>query len=172
MYPLRINLKETGSETYISTPQHPEEKDSRFYGADEDTGRESNFKKTKSEGKETPGGLKQGSYRFTKQDRLLKRHEFLNVFKNGKRRRLKSLTFIFKENGLNRSRLGLVVSRAVGKAHYRNYLKRVTREIFRLNRSCLINNIDLVVQVNPGAARSDYKSLEQEFARFADKAAG
>jgi len=169
---LRINLKETGSETYISTPQHPEKKNSRFYGADENTGRESYFKKTKSEGQETPGGLGQSSYRFTKRDRLLKKHEFINVFKNGKRKRVKSLTFIFKENGLDRSRLGLVVSRAVGKAHYRNYLKRVTREIFRLNRSCLKNNIDLVVRVNPGTARSEYKSLEQEFARFADKATG
>lgn len=94
------------------------------------------------------------------------------MFKNGKRKRDKSYTFIYKENGLDRSRLGLVVSRAVGKAYYRNYIKRVTREIFRLNRSRLVSNIDLVVQVNPGAARSKYESLEQEFARFAEKAAG
>lgn len=96
----------------------------------------------------------------------------MNVFKNGKRRRDKTLTFIYKENGLNRSRLGLVVSRAVGKAYYRNYIKRATREIFRLNRSLLKNNIDLVVRVNPGVARSEYESLEQEFARFADKVTG
>jgi len=169
---LRINLKETESETYISTPQHPAEKNSWFHGADENTGWESGFKKTESEGKKTSGGLERSSYRFTKQDRLLKKDEFINVFKRGKRRRFKSFTFIFKENGLDRSRLGLVVSRAVGKAHYRNYIKRITREIFRLNRSRLINNIDLVVQVNPGAARPEYKNLEQDFARFAQMAAG
>lgn len=169
---MRINLKETGSETYVSAPQYTEKKNSRFHGANENTGRKSGYKETESEGEKTPDGLERNGYRFTKRDKLLKRHEFLNVFKNGKRRRFKSFTFIYKENGLDRSRLGLVVSRAVGKAHDRNYYKRVTREIFRLNRSRLINNIDLVVQVNPGAARSEYKNLEQEFARFAQKAAG
>lgn len=165
-------MKEIASETNLSTTQYPQEKNSRVHGPDENTGWQSRAEKTESEGKKTPDGVKQESYRLGKRDKLLKRREFLDVFREGKRRRVGAVTFIFKENGLNRSRLGLVVSRKVGKAHFRNRIKRLLREVFRLNRTLLSKNIDLVAQVNPGNSQFVYKSIEQEFVRFAKKAVG
>ncbi len=50
------------------------------------------------------------------------------------------------------SRLGLVVSRRVGRAHQRNRVKRLLREYFRVRRGCWAAPLDLVVIAKPGAA--------------------
>ncbi len=50
------------------------------------------------------------------------------------------------------SRLGLVVSRKVGKAHDRNRVKRLLREYFRMRRQELLTPLDLVMVAKPGAA--------------------
>jgi len=49
------------------------------------------------------------------------------------------------ENGLPYSRLGLSVSRKVGPAVYRNRLRRLYREAFRLTRAELPAGLDLVL---------------------------
>ena len=49
------------------------------------------------------------------------------------------------ENGLDRCRLGLSVSRKYGPAVARNRWKRLVREAFRLSRLKLPNEVDLIV---------------------------
>src|SRR5947199_6273518 len=49
------------------------------------------------------------------------------------------------ENGLPHLRLGLSVSRKVGKATYRNRLRRLYREAFRLTRHQMPAGLDLVL---------------------------
>lgn len=55
------------------------------------------------------------------------------------------------ENGLDRPRLGLSVSRKVGSAVVRNRWKRLLREAFRLEKEHLPKGVDLVVIPRPGA---------------------
>lgn len=60
------------------------------------------------------------------------------------------------------SRIGLVVSRRVGKAHDRNRVKRRIREFFRTRRAALSSKLEVVVVAKPGAAALDQQGTEQE----------
>ena len=69
-------------------------------------------------------------------------------------------------NGLDRTRLGLAVPRAVGKAARRNRIKRLLREGFRLSQHDLPAGLDMVVVVRPHAPLmlGEYKRLLSELA--------
>ena len=62
------------------------------------------------------------------------------------------------------ARLGLTVSRRVGRAVERNRVKRGVREWFRRNRSALPLDRDLVVIARPAAADLEQREIEREFA--------
>lgn len=76
-------------------------------------------------------------YRHTKKDRILKRYEYLNLSKYGKRAHSKYFIAVFIKSRLNRNRLGITVTKKVGNAATRNRIKRLIREYFRLNKHSL-----------------------------------
>jgi ribonuclease P protein component len=75
-----------------------------------------------------------GLFGFSKADRLLKRSEFIELSKFGKKIQNKQFIVMYSPSRVNRTRLGITVSKRVGKAAERNRIKRHTREFFRLNR--------------------------------------
>ena len=83
-------------------------------------------------------------FRFTKEQRLLKSQDYDAVFNHARRIKSENFIFLFKENTLGFSRLGLALSKKViHKAHDRNRTKRLLRETFRLSKS--LPAIDIVV---------------------------
>lgn len=71
-------------------------------------------------------------------------------------------------NGLDHPRLGLSVSRKVGKATVRNRWKRLVREAFRLSKQRLPAGIDLVVIPRQGA-EPDLAGLRDSLVALADR---
>jgi ribonuclease P protein component len=85
------------------------------------------------------------------------------VYAHGHRARSDSFTLFGLPNRLDRSRLGVTVTRKIGKAVVRNRTKRRLRELFRRNREVLRPRMDLVINAHPTIVGIDYASLELEF---------
>lgn len=80
---------------------------------------------------------------FAKTDRILKRSRFIELSKRGKRVNNRYFIVIYAENFIQNCRLGITVSKKVGKAAKRNKIKRFSREFFRLNRHCIQGSWDI-----------------------------
>jgi ribonuclease P protein component len=84
-------------------------------------------------------------FSFTKADRIRTSGEYRRLSKGGKRWHSRYFVIVFKKNRTARSRLGITVSKKVGKAVTRNRIKRIVREYFRLNRCHLPVKLDINV---------------------------
>src|SRR5690606_1106372 len=99
--------------------------------------------------------------------RLTKRGEFLRVLAL-ENKSVRSHLVIYaapRENAGLPTRLGLTVSRRVGKAVVRNRVKRRLREAFRLDYDQITPGHDLVVNARFRAATADGHLLREEFRR-------
>ncbi len=82
-------------------------------------------------------------FSFKKEDRIIKRSEFHELTSAGRKLENEFLIAFIEPGRLNRSRLGITVTRKVGKAAQRNRVKRLIREYFRLNRQHFNQNWDI-----------------------------
>ena len=71
------------------------------------------------------------SHLFTKTQRVRRRGEFQQVFKNGYRVGSRYFTLLLAPNAGPMPRLGIVASKKLGDAVRRNRAKRLIRELFR-----------------------------------------
>jgi ribonuclease P protein component len=105
-------------------------------------------------------------FRLTRQAKLVKTDDFSSVFNLRKRIANKHLVFRYRANALNRPRLGLIVSKKIAKlAVDRNYMKRVLREMFRLNQHNL-PACDIIIQVQIVFKKPNFALIKQEFAQL------
>ena len=99
-------------------------------------------------------------YSFEKEDRILKRSEFLEITGSGRKLENDCLIAFIKPGRFNRPRLGITVTRKVGKAARRNRFKRLVREYFRLNRQHLNQKWDInIIAKKKAVALSSEKVL-------------
>jgi ribonuclease P protein component len=109
--------------------------------------------------------------RFPQSRRLLKTTEFDRVFERRRSEADGVLLVYACKNGLDYSRLGLVVSRKVGGSVLRARWKRCIREAFRLLQQELPPGFDLVVLPRPRATptmplvRQSLQTLVERLAR-------
>lgn len=107
--------------------------------------------------------------RFQKSERLVKRKEFQRVFDEGRKFRNNELLVYAMPNGMDKSRIGLVVGRKVGNAVKRNRIKRILREAFRLNKGLLNSGTDLIFIPRPGLTSPTLSTIEDGFRRLLSK---
>ena len=106
-------------------------------------------------------------FSFKKEDRILKRSEFLELTRSGRKVQNDCFIALYKPGRFDHSRLGITVTRKVAKAALRNRVKRLVREYFRLNRRHLRQNWDLNIVAKKKAvdlsAEKVFSSLQDLF---------
>jgi ribonuclease P protein component len=121
-------------------------------------------------------GRSRGEEGFPREDRLLRRGEYVRVQQHG--RRVHTAHFIWlllrvrerasptsERDTQPRARLGITVGRRVGGAVKRNRIKRLVREVFRRNRALFPRECDTVLVARPGAESLDYGAVVAELTR-------
>ncbi len=99
---------------------------------------------------------------FSKEERLRKRREFLGVYERGDKIQSTYFVLYMLENGRSHHRLGITVSRKIGRAVVRNRIKRRLREIFRTNKQAIFPHCDLVVNAKRAAARAKNQQIQED----------
>lgn len=84
-------------------------------------------------------------FSLKKADKILKRSEFLKLSKFGKKTQNRHFIVIYLPGKLQRTRLGVTVTKNVGSAATRNRIKRFSREYFRLNRHMITGDWDISI---------------------------
>ena len=98
--------------------------------------------------------------------RVHTRTQYLACYRGGERHFSRGFILYIRRrepDGLG-LRLGIAVTKKVGKAVTRNHLKRLIREVFRLNQLRFGEDVDIVVVAKKGieARHYDYWRVERE----------
>ena len=67
------------------------------------------------------------------------------------------------------NRVGITVSKKLGKAHIRNRARRRVREVYRLNEDLFMPGWDVVIVVRSRAISADFQVLTKAFLQLAEK---
>jgi len=99
---------------------------------------------------------------FTREERLLKKKDFLSVRKKGIRLLTRSFIVFALKDDHGLKRLGLAVSAKVGPSVRRNRIKRLLREFFRLNKNIFPESTDIFISVKTKATIGKFDDVEKE----------
>lgn len=91
---------------------------------------------------------------------LKKYKDFQLVYKEEKSFANKYLVMYIRENGLEKNRLGISVSKKVGNSVVRHRLARLIRESYRLQEERFRCGIDIVIVVRASAKEKNYHEIE------------
>jgi ribonuclease P protein component len=97
-----------------------------------------------------------------RETRLVRRSEYDAVYREGRRRSSREFTVFLRPNGLDISRFGWSIKKALGNAVRRNRIRRRLREILRLHRQEIAPGWDMVIHPRSSAATAEFLALTQE----------
>ena len=108
---------------------------------------------------------------FNNTDGIKKDSDFRRVYQRGKSLAYRNLVIYIMKNKSDRSRIGISISKKVGKAHERNRIRRCIKEAYRLNiDDKVLGGYDLVFIARINAADKDYRELERSLKYICKKA--
>ena len=91
---------------------------------------------------------------------LKKNRDFQTVYNKGKSLANSYLVMYVMDNGLEKNRLGISVSKKVGNSVVRHRLTRLIRESYRLSEENFRSGIDIIVIARAGAKEKGYHQIE------------
>lgn len=80
------------------------------------------------------------------------------------------LVLYARKNRSHRNRVGITVSKKLGKAHVRNRVRRRLREVYRLHEAAFQPGFDIVVVARTRAIEAPFSALTNSYLSLAKKA--
>jgi ribonuclease P protein component len=113
-------------------------------------------------GPRPPARAQTGRYRLTWHDRLHRQADFSRVIRQGRRFSGSGvIVWVHRFEGASvPPRMGLAIPKAFGHAVARNRMKRLLREVFRLNKGRLPSGVDMVFSARPMEHAPRYQTIE------------
>lgn len=94
---------------------------------------------------------------------LKKNHEFRRLYSKGKSAASPVMVIYCRKTGRPANRLGITVTKKLGKAVKRNRVRRRLKEIYRTNEHRLKKGYDIILVARVKARYSGYWELEKAF---------
>ena len=94
---------------------------------------------------------------------------FQRLYSKGKNAVSHLLVIYCRKTKRSTSRVGITVSKKLGKAVVRNKIRRRIREIYRTNEDKFLPGFDIVVVARKESPSASYRDLEKQFLYLADK---
>lgn len=113
-----------------------------------------------------------GSFSFKKEEKILKRAEFINLNVNGARHHTKNFVVILKQNTSDITRLGITASKKFGNSVKRNRVKRLIREFFRLNKQQIPKGYDIMIIALKESNNLNFSKIKKELGELLLKNGG
>ncbi|MFC1623151.1 ribonuclease P protein component [Patescibacteria group bacterium] len=107
---------------------------------------------------------------FPRKNRVTDKKEFDLIFRKG--RTIYSDAFFIKvlKNELDYNRYGFIVSKKVSnKAVARNKIKRIMREVFKLNQDRIKKSFDIVVYAKPAIKSDNFQEIQGKIEKIIGK---
>lgn len=92
---------------------------------------------------------------------LKKNRQFQFVYKNSKSYADRYLVMYVKENGTDKNRIGISVSKKVGNSVVRHRVKRLVKESYRLHEAIFNSGLDIVIVARKSTAFAGYYEIEE-----------
>lgn len=96
-----------------------------------------------------------------KKHRIRKNMEFKQVYKTGKSYGNRNLVLYISKNKLEHTRIGFTVTKKIGNAVVRNRVRRMMKEICRLNFHKIKPGYDLIFISKKSVVGMEYDELEK-----------
>jgi ribonuclease P protein component len=103
---------------------------------------------------------------FPRGSRLLRRVEYDAVYREGRRKSSREFTVFVRANGLDVSRFGWSIKKALGTAVRRNRIRRRLREILRLHRQEIATGWDIVIHPRISAMTAESAPLMEDLLKI------
>jgi ribonuclease P protein component len=102
---------------------------------------------------------------------LVRRVEYDAVYREGRRRSSREFAVFLRPNGMELSRFGWSIKKALGNAVKRNRMRRRIREIIRLHRQEIAPGWDIVIHPRSSVATAEFSALEEELMKLMPRTA-
>jgi ribonuclease P protein component len=108
-------------------------------------------------------------YFLPQSTRVKKAEHFSHLFKQGKRLEGSYIRIVTAPSLFDYSAVAFVTSKKIGKAVYRNKVKRRIKEIIRLNKHQIRQTQDYVFIAKPWITKASYNKIESEIVSLLEK---